>query len=58
MAQDECGIYNFDINNPSASLLTGNAIESWYKPGHTWTGQFGDLATTINECRAELWVPT
>ena len=27
---------------------------SWYKPGQTWTGEFGDLATTVDECRAEL----
>jgi dipeptidyl-peptidase-3 len=29
-------------------------IVSWYKPGQTWTGRFGDLATTVDECRAEL----
>ncbi|KAI4236696.1 MAG: hypothetical protein LQ349_002382 [Xanthoria aureola] len=27
---------------------------SWYRQGQTWTGVFGDLATTVDECRAEL----
>lgn len=46
--------YNFDIRNPPTNPLTGRAISSWYRPGQTWTGQFGDLATTVDECRAEL----
>jgi dipeptidyl-peptidase-3 len=48
------GVYNFDIKNPPVNPLTGEPITSWYKPGQTWTGQFGDLATTVDECRAEL----
>ncbi|SPQ20354.1 14d01ecd-4b10-4b08-8e49-fad5338ec7f3 [Thermothielavioides terrestris] len=48
------GKYSFDINNPPINPLTGAPITSWYKPGQTWTGQFGDLATTVDECRAEL----
>lgn len=51
MSEDE---YNFDINNPPLDPLTGNSITSWYRPGQTWTGQFGELATTVDECRAEL----
>lgn len=54
MAQDANGQYNFNMNDPPVNPLTGKPIESWYKPGQTWTGQFGDLATTVDECRAEL----
>jgi dipeptidyl-peptidase III len=46
--------YNFDINNPPLDLITAKPIESWYKAGQSWTGQFQDLATTVDECRAEL----
>lgn len=46
--------FNFDINNPPLDPLTSKAITSWYKPGQAWTGQFGDLATMVDECRAEL----
>ncbi|KAK7448564.1 dipeptidyl-peptidase 3 [Colletotrichum acutatum] len=54
MVETTEGDYNFDIQNPPISPLDGNPIKSWYKPGQTWTGQFGDLATTVDECRAEL----
>ncbi len=54
MAEESDGKYNFDIINPPIDPLTGNPISSWYKPGQTWTGEFGDLATTVDECRAEL----
>jgi dipeptidyl-peptidase III len=46
--------FNFDKENPPMNPLTNEAISSWYLPGQTWTGQFADLATTIDECRAEL----
>ena len=54
MVQEDDGRYNFEIENPPRNPLTGKPIASWYKPGQTWTGQFGDLATTVDECRAEL----
>ncbi len=54
MMEDAQGNYNFDIQNPPINPLTGRPITSWYRPGQTWTGQFGDLATTVDECRAEL----
>lgn len=54
MAETEPGKYNFDIYSPPIDPLTGKPITRWYKPGQTWTGQFGDLATTVDECRAEL----
>ncbi|KAK7931542.1 dipeptidyl-peptidase 3 [Apiospora marii] len=54
MVEQSPGQYNFDVANPPLSPLTGEPIRSWYSPGQTWTGQFGDLATTVDECRAEL----
>ena len=54
MIQESEEEFNFDINNPPPNPLDGKPINSWYKPGQTWTGQFGDLATTVDECRAEL----
>jgi dipeptidyl-peptidase-3 len=46
--------YNFDPTNPPLNPLTGLSVDSWYRVGQTWTGVFGDLATTVDECRAEL----
>jgi dipeptidyl-peptidase III len=54
MVQEDDEIYNFDITRPPVDPLTGTPITSWYRPGQTWTGQFTDLATTVDECRAEL----
>ncbi|KAI1147263.1 peptidase family M49-domain-containing protein [Nemania diffusa] len=54
MVEADRGNYNFDIKDPPINSATGSPITSWYKPGQTWTGQFGDLATTVDECRAEL----
>jgi dipeptidyl-peptidase-3 len=54
MVEESEGKFNFDIQNPPINPLSGEPIMSWYRPGQTWTGQFGDLATTVDECRAEL----
>ncbi|KAI0007590.1 peptidase family M49-domain-containing protein [Xylariaceae sp. FL0662B] len=54
MMEETAGNYNFDINNRPIDPLSNKPINSWYRPGQTWTGQFGDLATTVDECRAEL----
>ena len=54
MQQYSDGMYNFDINNRPINPLTNKPITMWYLPGQTWTGQFADLATTVDECRAEL----
>ena len=55
MAKDAEGRYNFDFdNNPPINPITGKPIASWYRSGQTWTGQFRDLATTVDECRASL----
>jgi dipeptidyl-peptidase III len=54
MVQEDDEKYNFDVTMPPVDPLTGTPITSWYRPGQTWTGQFTDLATTVDECRAEL----
>ncbi len=48
------GKHNFDVKNPPTNPVTSSPITCWYKPGQAWTGQFADLATTVDECRAEL----
>ncbi|KAL9078491.1 MAG: hypothetical protein Q9157_002579 [Trypethelium eluteriae] len=52
LIESEDGSFNF--NQRPDNPLTGRPIDTWYRPGQTWTGQFGDLATTLDECRAEL----
>jgi dipeptidyl-peptidase-3 len=54
MVEDSEGRFNFNKDSPPINPLNGKPITSWYRPGQTWTGQFGDLATTVDECRAEL----
>ncbi|KPM44896.1 Dipeptidyl peptidase 3 [Neonectria ditissima] len=54
MVETTDGKFNFDTEDPPLNPITGQPIDSWYKPGQTWTGEFGDLATTVDECRAEL----
>jgi dipeptidyl-peptidase-3 len=47
------GVFNFDASNPPISPLSGQPIETWYKPGQTWGSVFGPLAASYEECRAE-----
>ncbi|KAK5088843.1 hypothetical protein LTR05_003065 [Lithohypha guttulata] len=54
MVQEDSHTFNFDSSSPPINPLTGKSIESWYKPGETWTGRFGGLATSVDECRCEL----
>ncbi|KAI0479184.1 dipeptidyl peptidase III [Xylariaceae sp. FL0804] len=54
MIEEPGGKFNFDHASPPISPLDSQPIRSWYRPGQTWTGQFGELATTVDECRAEL----
>lgn len=54
MVEKSPGEYNFDIRSPPLNPLTKEPIQIWYKSDQTWTGQFADLATTVDECRAEL----
>jgi len=41
LAQDAKGLFNLDSDHSPINPLTGKPIDSWYKPGQTWTGQFG-----------------
>ena len=51
VTDDGSSKYNFD---PSMILSeNGEHIQSWYKPGETWSGIFNVLANTYEECRAE-----
>ncbi|KAI4120527.1 MAG: hypothetical protein LQ338_006955 [Usnochroma carphineum] len=54
LLSEEDGTYNFDIKDPPINRLTGVPVDSWYRRGQTWTGVFADLATSVDECRAEL----
>lgn len=47
------GTHNFNLARPPTSPLTGKPIDSWYKAGETWTSVFQDIATSVDECRAE-----
>ncbi|KAL4942024.1 hypothetical protein BDV06DRAFT_235687 [Aspergillus oleicola] len=48
------GIFNFEPEGLPVDPITDGPVTSWYKSGQTWTGVFGDLSTTVDECRAEL----
>ncbi|KAH8162556.1 hypothetical protein CIB48_g5714 [Xylaria polymorpha] len=54
MIEQSVGEFNFDASNPPLNPLDEKPIQTWYRPGQTWTGQFGDLSTTVDECRCEL----
>lgn len=54
MLEEHEGNFNFNSENPPRNPLTGKPITSWYRPGETWTGQFGSIATSVDECRCEL----
>lgn len=45
------GEFNFDKD--TIDPTTGKAVQSWYKVGETWGGQFGAIAASYEECRAE-----
>lgn len=53
LQETESGKFNFDINNPPVSPVTGKKVSTYYKPGETWGSVFGGLAGTYEECRAE-----
>lgn len=53
LSEESPGKYNFDITKCPISPLTGEPIDTWYRPGQTWTGVFGSLAKTLEECRAD-----
>lgn len=54
LTESDPGVFNFDHQSPPLNPITGSEISSWYLPGQTWTSVFGDLSTTVDECRAEL----
>lgn len=54
LSESSPGNFNFDPQNPPLNPLTGKPVESWYRPYQTWTSVFEDLATTVDECRAEI----
>ncbi|KAF2667635.1 dipeptidyl-peptidase III [Microthyrium microscopicum] len=47
------GVFNFDKENPPISPLNNKPVTTWYKPGQTWGGVFGSIASSYEECRAE-----
>ncbi|XWW92118.1 hypothetical protein V2A60_000040 [Cordyceps javanica] len=47
------GEYNFSITSPPLNPITGLPVQSWYKPGETWSSVFGADANAIEECRAD-----
>ena len=51
---EEDGKHNLDIKSPPINPLNKRPIDSWYKLGQTWNGIFGDIATTVEECWADL----
>lgn len=53
LQQFEDGTSNFNIEQPPMNLSTGEPIDTWYKPEETFTGIFQDIATSVDECRAE-----
>lgn len=48
------GRFDFDHQSPPISPVTGEPLQTWFKPGDTWTSVFGKLASTVEECRAFL----
>jgi dipeptidyl-peptidase-3 len=53
LQETEPGKYNFDIDNPPVSPVTGEKITTYYKPGETWGSVFGGTGPSYEECRAE-----
>ena len=53
LQETEPGKYNFDVQNPPTSPVTGKKVTTYYKPGETWGSVFGGMGPSYEECRAE-----
>lgn len=53
LQETEPGKFNFDIDNPPKSPITGEKVTTYYKPGETWGSVFGGMGPSYEECRAE-----
>lgn len=49
------GDFNFDRLNLPISPVTQKPIETWYKPKEHWLTVFGNIASSMEECRAFLF---
>ena len=47
------GKYNFDLQNPPISPITGKPVTTYYKPSETYSTLFAALSSSYEECRAE-----
>ena len=54
LSEDSQGICNFNKSEPPMNPVTERRVDSWYRPGQTWTTVFEDIATAVEECRADL----
>ena len=54
LCEDDQGVCNFSKSTPPMNPVTGRAVDSWYGPKQTWTTVFEDIATAVEECRADL----
>ncbi|KAL3952369.1 hypothetical protein ACCO45_012312 [Purpureocillium lilacinum] len=54
LTEVSAGKYNFDREKMPINPLTDRPVETWYRPGQTWTSVFEKLATSVEECRAML----
>ncbi|KAJ5722470.1 dipeptidyl-peptidase 3 [Penicillium malachiteum] len=52
LTETATGNFNFDHKNKPISPVTGQPIKTWYRPGESWNIVFGNLAPTVEECRA------
>lgn len=48
------GQFTFDQAEPPLHPITRTPIKTYYRSGETWTGVFGELATSVDECRCKL----
>jgi dipeptidyl-peptidase-3 len=55
LAETAPGEFNFNHVNPPISPVTEKAIQRWYKRKETWGTVFGNLAPSVEECRAFLF---